>query len=151
VPVTYRSDEDGSLFYRVHTQGQAAQILQFLRGSDEQAGREILKRTDAEVRAAWRDRQASDGSIATFSRVYDEVIESFIEQTERWTREEHIYRTMWTLAALPLDELADAAQSLVNLQVLKQTVMGRLPTVGGPINVVTITLNEGTQWRNRKD
>ncbi len=151
VPVTYRSDEDGSLFYRVHTQGQAAQILQFLRGSDEQAGREILKRTDAEVRAAWRDRQASDGSIATFSRVYDEVIESFIEQTERWTREEHIYRTMWTLAGLPLGELADAAQSLVNLQVLKQTVMGRLPTVGGPINVVTITLNEGTQWRNRKD
>jgi len=151
VPVAFRSDDDDRLFYRVHTQAQDTQIMQFLTGFDEQAGRQILERTGNQVRAAWKERQTSDGSIETYSRVYDEVIGSFIEQTERWTREEHIYRTMATLAGLPLVELADAAQSLVNLQVLKQTIMGRLPTVGGPINVVTITLNEGTQWRNRKD
>jgi len=50
------------------------------------------------------------------------------------------------LANMPLDELANTARSLVDLQKMKKAVMADFPSVGGRIMVATITLHEGFQW-----
>ena len=64
------------------------------------------------------------------------------------SRGERAYRT---IASLPLSSLANAAGSLVSIQNLKQNIRGELPTVGGKINVATITRSEGFQWVSRQD
>ena len=56
-----------------------------------------------------------------------------------------------TIASLPLSSLARAAGSLVTIQNLAQNIRGELPTVGGRINVATITLSKGFQWVSRQD
>jgi hypothetical protein len=59
--------------------------------------------------------------------------------------------TFETVASLPLSSLARAAGSLVTIQNLAQNIRGELPTVGGRINVATITLSKGFQWVSRQD
>ena len=59
--------------------------------------------------------------------------------------------TFETIASLPLASLARAAGSLVTIQNLAQNIRGELPTVGGRINVATITLSKGFQWVSRQD
>ena len=54
-----------------------------------------------------------------------------------------------TISKLELASLAEAAGSLVSVQTLSQNIHGDLPTVGGPIDVATITLSEGFQWVRR--
>ncbi len=56
-----------------------------------------------------------------------------------------------TIASLPLSSLANAAKSLVTIQNLAQNIRGELPTVGGKINVATITLSNGFQWVSGQD
>ena len=56
-----------------------------------------------------------------------------------------------TIASLPLSSLASAAGSLVTIQNLAQNIRGELPTVGGQINVATITVSNGFQWVSGPD
>ena len=63
---------------------------------------------------------------------------------ERW-----IGRTLDTVAVMPLLDLAAAAQALVAVQALTLDIRGALPSVGGHIEVATITRNEGFKWVSR--
>ena len=57
-----------------------------------------------------------------------------------------INRTSKTLAVMPLLDLAAAAEALVTVQALTLDIRGHLPSVGGHIDVATITVNEGFRW-----
>ncbi len=52
--------------------------------------------------------------------------------------------------ALPKDELAAMAESLVNLTILKRKISLSTETVGGPIDVAVITKGDGLVWIKRK-
>ena len=80
------------------------------------------------------------------SHAYDDAIGSLIEEAARFGREVELGRAMKGLATMSLDELANTARSLVDLQKMKKTVMADFPDVGGRIVVATITLDEGFQW-----
>jgi len=54
------------------------------------------------------------------------------------------------LAVLPVDEMANLAETLINLQSLKEKVTKNSETVGGPVDVAIITRNEGLIWVKRK-
>lgn len=65
-------------------------------------------------------------------------------------RREHAMPLRRVLAVLPVDEMADLAETLINLQSLKEKVTKNSETVGGPVDVAIITKNEGLIWVKRK-
>ncbi|CAN7732005.1 hypothetical protein [Mesorhizobium sp. LjNodule214] len=65
-------------------------------------------------------------------------------------RNEHAIPMRRVLGALPVDELAELAETLINLQSLKEKVTKPSESVGGPVDVAVITRNEGLVWIKRK-
>ena len=55
-----------------------------------------------------------------------------------------------TVSHLSREEMAELAESLINIQVLKYKVSPELETVGGPIDVAIISKHDGFVWRKRK-
>lgn len=62
----------------------------------------------------------------------------------------HIIPVIQAVEALPKDELAAMAESLVNLTSFKRKVSLDTETVGGPIDVVVISKGDGFVWIKRK-
>lgn len=72
---------------------------------------------------------------------------------EAWTRavaDAHYKPLREVVSSLPVDEMAELAQTLVMLQSLKEKVTSPTESVGGPIDVATITRHEGVIWISRK-
>ncbi len=65
-------------------------------------------------------------------------------------RREHSYPLRRVLGDLPVEEMAELAETLVNLQSLKEKVTKPSASVGGPVDVAVITRNEGLVWIKRK-
>jgi hypothetical protein len=65
-------------------------------------------------------------------------------------RKEHAYPLRRVLGVLPVDEMASLAETLINLQSLKEKVTKPSESVGGPIDVAVITRHEGLVWIKRK-
>tara|TARA_B100002003_G_C14116667_1_gene537080 strand:+ start:477 stop:1769 length:1293 start_codon:yes stop_codon:yes gene_type:complete len=146
VPCTYSRDK--RLFCRVHSQAQDDQIMQFLTGLGlpDQIGWNLMEHSRHKVHAAWDKLDYSQRTRERMSRAYDDAVGSLIEEAMKWGREESLGKAMVAFANMPLDELANVARSLIDLQKMKKTVMADFPNVGGPIMVATITLHEGFQW-----
>jgi len=73
--------------------------------------------------------------------------------SEGWfesARKDHSYPLRRVLGALPVEEMAELAETLVNLQSLKEKVTKPSASVGGPVDVAIITKNEGLVWAKRK-
>jgi hypothetical protein len=51
---------------------------------------------------------------------------------------------------LPLDEMADLAETLIDLESLKEKVTRPTESIGGPVDVATITKFDGFVWIKRK-
>lgn len=79
---------------------------------------------------------------AARTRIGDQVLG--IAQTQHATPLRRV------LGSLPVDEMAELAETLVNLQSLKEKVTQPSETVGGPVDVAAITKSEGLVWIKRK-
>ena len=85
-------------------------------------------------------------------------VEEFIDQavkkhTEGWTEsvfENHARPLRQVIGSLPIEELANLAETLVMLESLKEKVTSPSESVGGPIDVAIITKHEGFVWGKRK-
>ena len=89
--------------------------------------------------------EAESPSLAN-QRFRKELIEKHDEEMDALTRAEFFERAMATVAVMPLLDLADAAKALVAVQVLTLDIKGKLPSVGGHIDVASITPDEGFRW-----
>lgn len=81
------------------------------------------------------------------------VADAAISVRQTWldeARREHNIPMRRVLAVLPIDELAELAETLIKLQSLKEKVTKPSETVGGPVDVAVITRNEGLVWIRRK-
>lgn len=67
-----------------------------------------------------------------------------------YARVEHSLPLRRVLGVLPVDEMAELAETLINLQSLKEKVTKPSETVGGPVDVAAITRSEGLVWIKRK-
>ncbi|MEM9709496.1 MAG: hypothetical protein AAF871_11975 [Pseudomonadota bacterium] len=67
-----------------------------------------------------------------------------------YARTEHSLPLRRVLGVLPVDEMAELAETLINLQSLKEKVTKPSETVGGPVDVAAITRSEGLVWIKRK-
>ena len=55
------------------------------------------------------------------------------------------------IAGMPLASLARTAKSLIDVQRLSLDIAGELGTVGGQVDLGTITLKDGFRWIRQKD
>ncbi len=85
-----------------------------------------------------------------FSQFSKGLIDSLVEDIEKYRRKEHIDPVIDTVAILPKDELATMAEALVNLTQFRQRMTMEMETVGGPIDVAVISKGDGFVWINRK-
>jgi len=66
------------------------------------------------------------------------------------SRQEHGEPLERVISMLPVEEMAELAATMVDLQSLKEKVTRPSETVGGPVDVAIITKNEGLVWKKRK-
>lgn len=74
------------------------------------------------------------------------VVESF----ESTSTKEWVDPFVSTLVNLPIVSLAKTAESLVELQILRQSTQAVQDTVGGAIDVAVVTRDLGIQWFKHK-
>jgi len=65
-------------------------------------------------------------------------------------REKNFEPLTRVVAALPVDDMAELAETLVTLESLKEKVTKPTESVGGPVDVAVITRGEGLVWIKRK-
>lgn len=78
------------------------------------------------------------------------VVETINESLEDFTHDEYVAPIIDTVEALTKDQLAEMAESLVNLTSLKRRVSEAVETVGGPVDVAVISKGDGLVWIKRK-
>jgi len=72
--------------------------------------------------------------------------EEVVERADTLSDTHHYRKFMRTIAVLEMASLADTARSLVAVEALSKDLRGEQPTVGGHIDVATITLADGFTW-----
>lgn len=73
--------------------------------------------------------------------------------TDLWFKaawEAHALPLLRVVGSLPIDEMANLAETLVQLQSLKEKVTKPTESVGGPIDVAVISKSDGFIWIKRK-
>jgi hypothetical protein len=79
-------------------------------------------------------------------QIYDAIREAFVDYSE----ERNLSSLRTAISALPTASLAAVARSLIELQSLTQTITGEMGTVGGPVDVATISRDAGFVWVRHK-
>ena len=86
----------------------------------------------------------------TLKKASNRIFEDYKKEMKDYSERHHVNPVMDAVAALPKDELAAMAESLVNLTSFKQKVTVEAETVGGPIDVAVISKGDGFIWIKRK-
>ena len=154
--VAHRQDSSYAL---IQPLAQRDMIDVILRGRDRSLLREAAKSAiewsigaidePVEQREGSRDPATSD-TAEEESATPENFVETFVETLEREveqrSQKRYVGPALSNIAGVPLATLAELARSLVSVQNLAQNIRGELQTVGGDIDVATITLNEGFRW-----
>lgn len=88
--------------------------------------------------------------IPNLAQIVEDARKSVSDEWMSAARREHSLPMRRVLGVLPIDELAELAETLIRLQSLKEKVTKPSETVGGPVDVAVITKNEGLVWIRRK-
>ena len=76
--------------------------------------------------------------------------EQLQEELEACIESEQVAPVLDTVLSLPKNELAEMAETLVNLTSFRQRVSPDAETVGGPVDVAIISRGDGFIWIKRK-
>lgn len=77
-------------------------------------------------------------------------LNGFISAWQSNATSNHYGPLLSVIASLTVEELSELAETLVMLESLKEKVTSRTQSVGGPVDVATITKAEGLVWIKRK-
>lgn len=90
------------------------------------------------------------GTVGNVDALIETVLEAHTKQwfTDAWVA--HTVPLLRVVGSLPIDEMADLAETLIELQSLKEKVTKPTESVGGPIDVAVISKSDGFIWIKRK-
>lgn len=89
-------------------------------------------------------------SVPTLDQLIANTTNAITDHVMQNARVEHAFPLRRVLGVLPIDEMANLAETLIALQSLKEKVTKPSETVGGPVDVAVITRSEGLVWVKRK-
>jgi hypothetical protein len=92
------------------------------------------------------------GSLVSgpYKKKLDRILADYFDHFEKFKDEIYIDPIMDIVDSLQKTELAEMAESLVNLTSFKRHISKESETVGGPIDVAVITKGDGFIWIKRK-
>lgn len=95
-------------------------------------------------------KDAPAGTIENVDALIERILESHTRQwfSDAW--QAHTVPLLRVVGSLPIDEMADLAETLIELQSLKEKVTKPTESVGGPIDVAVISKSDGFIWIKRK-
>ena len=79
-----------------------------------------------------------------------QLLSNLFDDLKNHLHDVHISPVLNMVTVLPKDELAEMAESLVNLTAFKRRMTDSVETVGGPIDVAVISKGDGLVWIKRK-
>lgn len=165
------SAEHGGKWFHILPLGQTAAIHEFLKGIDSQvfeiaeeiacdasdigesSMKEFLEASFIEQHAPLQltaQIQFALQNSERLAKVGKEVRELANNRLTKHMEETRLERLREVVAGIPTATLASVAQSLISIVPLRQALSGELGTVGGPIDVATITRAEGFKWVQHK-
>ena len=114
----------------------------------------VIRSINEELRVFSTDVVLNCSPSASVPENIDSLIEDAVARISNAVldraRREHALPLRRVLGVLPIEEMADLAETLIRLQSLKEKVTKPSETVGGPIDVAVITKSEGLIWIKRK-
>lgn len=96
------------------------------------------------------NEQDKEELLNTLNQQSKNTLERFFQDLQKYREKEYVDPILSAVAVLPKDELAEMAESLVNLTSFKRRVSMEAETVGGPIDVAIISKGDGFVWIKRK-
>ena len=97
------------------------------------------------------DQKTREDLLKKFESLNKDLIQKFIDNMDE-TRKKFVDPMIDAVAFLPRKELAEMAESLVNLTSLKKKIsLGISESVGGPIDVAVISKGDGFIWVKQKN
>lgn len=88
--------------------------------------------------------------IQSFDDESKDIYNEIIERLSNIQQDYYINPLLNMIALLPVDETSVIAETLLNLTSFKRKYTSSVETVGGPIDVLSITPSEGPVWIKRK-
>jgi len=86
-----------------------------------------------------------------FYKRCDEIVhDEYMRDLDQFAEDNNVRPITNIVGMLPKDELAEMAESLVNLTSFKRRITPEAETVGGPIDVAVISRGDGFIWIKRK-
>lgn len=111
-----------------------------------EAVREGMNNLAAEVSTAF----GQAGPVPNGDKLIADTVQRVETTVLKRATEENAAPMQRVIAVLPIDEMASLAETLINLQSLKEKVTAPSESVGGPVDVAVITRAEGLVWIKRK-
>lgn len=136
---------------------QNEMVARFMTGVDPEYQR-LLEQTLAELMQGYTQaifdclpkNQPSKRARNKIANARDSMLASYVEGLEGVRNESYVDSITGTVQSLPLTELAEMAESLVNLTSFKRKVSMEEESVSEPIDVAVISAGDGFIWINRK-
>jgi hypothetical protein len=124
----------------------------FLLGFSEEVYTHVMSQFQTSTKALSEEIR-KELAVAAIPNLDKHTASAFRAYQEAWTKavaDAHFRPLQDVVASLPVDEMAELAETLVSLQSLKEKVTSPTESVGGPVDVAIITKHEGLIWINRK-
>jgi hypothetical protein len=96
------------------------------------------------------DEATKANILAQWRGVADQLFKDILAEANKLRRERYVLPLVGAIEALPKEDLAAVAESLVSITSLKRKVSMEVETVGGPIDVAVISRGDGFVWIRRK-
>jgi len=115
-----------------------------------QSVREEFKRTLLEYGKAIAQELGGSDEIPNEDALVSDACNQFMENWGTTALQAHAWPLNRVISSLPVDEMAELAETLIMLQSLKEKVTKPTESVGGPIDVAVISKTDGFVWIRRK-
>lgn len=90
------------------------------------------------------------GTVGSRETLVRSVLDTYTKEWFNAAWEAHAKPLLPVVGPLPIDEMANLAETLVELESLKEKVTKPTESVGGPIDVAVISKSDGFIWIKRK-
>lgn len=96
------------------------------------------------------DKDSKSDLNARLKEIGQDEFDKYLRELSEYGQREYVDPIMSVVSALPKDELAAMAESLISLTSFKRRVSMEDETVAGPIDVAVISKGDGFIWKKRK-
>ena len=147
-------DKDNDSWLRTHAQSEA--IHTYIRGYHQsflEEGKENLRENAEALLNNIRSKLSTELFLEVEAEIFasrTESIENLSSSFVRNSKNRFVDPFTSTLSGLPSASLGKMAESLIDLQILRQSSQAIQDTVGGEVDVAVITLGNGFQWYRHK-